>query len=343
MRGYSSRHVTLLSPDGGETRTIWVWGRYRRPDGLWNTHDYYRYLRAQPHGHVPFDAEFYRLLSGGWRVLKPGEAVPAAAPKGTSVVVGTTKTGDDTHGGDHASAEVPDSPNRAQRGKRSRGRKTGQRPECGVSLHRTGGDGVYTPTPIRRNTALSASAARSGELLAELVGQSALEVREGVKVHAERLLLALETGDDPLPALEWPRERPRLRILVTPDCSGSTQGWSGLGQAWALQLASIPDLDVVYIENFNGGFVGPLSQSARGLVEAVEVLIYLGDGDGYRLCQQYASWGATVVALDSYCANAENPRLSAERHDGGTLYWVDRVSAKCPATWALAVELCLGS
>jgi hypothetical protein len=148
----------------------------------------------------------------------------------------------------------------------------------------------------------------------------------------------LEIGDNPLPPLEDPDERPKLKILVTPDCSGSTQGWNGLGQAWALHLSRIPDVDVIYFTNVNGELREIEEDAAiQKLMESVDVVLYLGDGDGYELCRHYASNGATVLALDSYSASVAKPRLKIEKAGSGMLYWVDRVSAREPETWTRSI------
>jgi hypothetical protein len=186
------------------------------------------------------------------------------------------------------------------------------------------------------------SAARSAQLLSELVGRSVQKTVQGVTVDVERLLVALEVEDSPLPPLETPRERPRLRVLISPDSSGSTQNWSGLGKAWALEISKLPDVDVVYTDNFNGEFTEGL-QAEKHLTE-VDVMVYLGDSDGRDLCHRYAESGATVVALDCYSAWVANPRLAetSRKRGGGVLYWVDRCSAKEPDTWYKALKLVLG-
>lgn len=354
-RGYREK-VTLRSPSG-ESVTITVPGRRRRFDGtvavdLW----YHESAKRQ-------DRRFKRLLSAGWKVVSQN-GVPVAdedsdvgdeQKKHTDIVDGSTQSGNASHGGKHASAEVEDSQNAAKQGARSRKCRGGQkrrrnrnarfRERVRIQVQSTGqhgSAGVYAPQPLRVTPEILVSAERSAELLAELVGRSHIKVRRGVTVNAEQLLVALEIGDNPLPPLEDPDERPKLKVLVTPDCSGSTQDWSGLGQAWALHLSHIPDVDVVYFENFNGELWKVEGDAeTRKLIESVDVVLYLGDGDGYELCQRYASYGAIVAALDSYCANYANPRLRSETHGQGVLHWVDRVSAKEPDTWAKAIELCL--
>jgi len=99
---------------------------------------------------------------------------------------------------------------------------------------------------------------------------------------------------------------------------------------------------VIYFTNYNGELWGTTPDAAtRKLIESVDVVLYLGDGDGHELCKRYASYGATVVGMDSYCANSAKPRLKSETVGQGTLHWVDRVSAKEPSTWARSIELCL--
>jgi hypothetical protein len=220
--------------------------------------------------------------------------------------------------------------------------------------NQTGG-AVRAPQPLQVTRELLKSAEASAELLAELVGRSALKVQYSVTVNAEALLTALEIGDNPLPPLESPDERPKVRILVSPDCSGSTQSWNGLGQAWALHLSSFPDVDVSYVDNFNGEFdlwtrVGDAyvqsqtTEQVKELLGKMDIILYLGDGDGRKLCSDYARGGVTVLAFDTYCANAEKPRLKIEElGHGGHLYWVDRVSVKAPETWAQAIRLCLNT
>jgi len=204
--------------------------------------------------------------------------------------------------------------------------------------------GVYSPQPLQVSGKARESAKKSAELLAELVGRSSQKIIQGIDVDVEEFLIALEIGDNPIPPLERPRERPRLRLLITPDSSGSTQNWSGLGRAWALLLAKLPDVDVIYADNRNGEFWEIKQEREwQKLVSEVDVVIYLGDGDGRRMCHRYAESGATVVALDCHSARVAQPRLAGifRKPKGGTLYWVDRVSAKEPETWYKALTLIL--
>ena len=349
-RGYSGQ-VTLRSPSG-ESVTIKPPGRFKNSRGQ---------VVEQSYDPRHVGRRLRQLFSAGWKVVACN-GQPVSKPevgeeekKNIDLVVGTTQTGDASHGGNHASKEVRDSPNAAKQGEKSRKCRGGQKKRRDLSrafkarriqvqkAKFTGSVGVYSPQPLEENARLLASAERSAEFLAELVGRSHLKVRRGVSVNTEKLLIALEIGDNPLPPIEYPAERPKLRILVTPDCSGSCQGWSGLGQAWALHLSRIPDVDVTYVTNSNGEFWGIHKEDTPRLIEAVDVVLYLGDGDGRVLCERYASLGATVLALDCFAASVARPRLKSSNLGQGALYWVDRVCAKTPETWSRAIELCLAT
>lgn len=352
-RGLSGQ-VILKSPSGDEVIKIQVPGRRRNQGKVQVDEGWYESSRAKRRRQ---DKRFQRLLSQGWTIATPEGAakIGEEQKKNTSLVIGTTKSGDQSHGGDHASGEVEDSKNAAKRGKRSRGSRGGQKHRDGrnrqkgsakrkrIQVQNAGQNGsvaVYSPQPLQVSKAILEEAEASAELLAELAGRSHLKVKRGVTVDVDRLLIALETGDNPLPAIESPDERPKIKILVTPDCTGSTQNWSGLGCAWALHLSRDPDVDVIYYENFNGELRDvEQGKELEELLGSVDVVVYLGDGDGHELCTSYTQQGCTVIGLDSYCANRANPRLKTTRHNSGTMHWVDRVSAKEPETWTRALEL----
>lgn len=264
--------------------------------------------------------------------------------------------------GDQSSSELDsqseggsDRPSRGSRGGRSERRRAeraevrrlaAQAPPPQVSKPtRNGATSVLCLRPLDVSQGMRRAARKSAQLLAELIGRSTQKTVQGTQVQALDLLLALETGDNPLPALERPRLRPSLKVLITPDSSGSCQDWSGLGRAWALEVSKLPDVDVIYVENMNGQFMGAgyrvvADEAVDGMLREVDVVIYLGDGDGYDLCHDYASRGATVVALDSYCASVAKPRLrEVNRRGSGVVYWVDKVSNCDAATWFDGLKL----
>ena len=359
MTGYTGK-VTLRSPSG-ERRVIKVPGRW------WDDRD--RLLRPNDTGASAMhrDRMFRRHLSLGWVVessagmdRSDGRGGEEEKKKTSVVVTSAAKGGKQSHGGDHASREVKDSPNAAAKGRKpSRGKRSGarRRPKKEkvdfgrMSPRMTGNGGsVYAAQPMEPRPEILRSAEESATLLADLLGRSGLKVRSGISVHAEKLLVALETGDDPVPHLEHPDARPKMRVLVTPDCSGSTQSWNGLGQAWAAHLSVSPDVDVVYADNHNGEImIGNLNErgdpdaaAVRALLQTVDAIVYLGDGDGTNRCRNFVKeFGVTVVALDSYCASDPKPRMRTESYGGSTLYWVDRVSAWEPWSWTAALKLCL--
>lgn len=378
MRGYAGR-TTLRSPDG-HRETVTLPGRVRvRVGGQRQV----RPVRGRP-GRA--ERRFYRLLSAGWVVeatdrQQPGKDGAAASvqkpPEEVSQVApATSESSEATHGGSEATGEVPDSPNaaeqgqqpnghghgqqapqtspqqqpqRGQRGRRGQGQapRGQQRPAAVLRPQRTGSGQVWSPQPLTVTAQVRRQAHQSGQVLAQLVGaRGARAVPAGTRVDPAELMVTLETGDNPLPALERPQQRPRSRVLVTADSSASCQDWSGVGRAWAVQLAGLDDVDVVHVDNFNGRLVSPDGTplgDPGGLLDGVDVVVYLGDDDGRRLCGRYADAGALVVGLDNRCATVARPRV-AERvraRGGGELVWVDRVSARDPQTWTRALQLAL--
>lgn len=353
MPGYKG-WLTLVSPSG-ETKTIWLHGRTKYSGDAWPD----EVCRA-----TRYAREFYSLLSAGWKVRGRStaaevEAAPQAAEDGesgeedkkdTSEVDGSTKTGRQSHGGDHASGEVENSPNAAKNGKRPRGKRGGrghgqaqEAPKDGPPLRKHGSTGVYTFTGYKPTEEALRSAKESAELLARLIGRSALKIRAGTRVDTQRLVLGLETedADEVLKALDTPAEKRKLKILVSEDRSGSCSNWSAVGGSWAVQLATLPDVEVFHVENSNGMLMDMEHEEVVALLGNIDLMVYLGDRDGRRLCEQYASKGATVVAMDCYAACARNPRLRATKHGTGVLYWVDRVSSHHPEGWVQGLRMAL--
>lgn len=295
-------------------------------------------------------------VHGGQEATKDVTSSPNAADDGQSVTNRGARHG---LGGqdEDASQEASDTPDDAREEvrehqrdslpRRPRGRRGGrprrvssgsQAPDADDMLaSRRGGRGLHCRTPLEPSRRTQAAAAASAKLLKGLVGRAVNDTPSGTQVDAERLLLTLETGDNPLPALDVPRKRPRARVLISPDCSGSTQDWSGVGQAWAIAIAGADGLEVVYEENTNGELPEP-GDTAQ-LLAKVDLVVYLGDSDGHVLCHKYANQGATVIALDSYKASWANPRVREDvRTRSGRLLWLDRTSAKDPDTWTAALE-----
>ena len=306
-KGECSRHVRLIPPKG---KPRWT----------------------------DYEVQLAKLLSSGWKIVaiddqptRGSNPSPDAAPSEGSE---TKKAPPHT---DKQSAEKPLRGHRSQRKRpaevqpaRSKGSCNWMRPE-----------GRASPEALL-------AAEQAAGLLGELAGKASLKAQASRGIDVSGLLLALETGDNPLPFLESPIERPRARVLVTPDCSGSTQGWSWVARAWARALSSHPELEVAYVENCNGslykgnGSSGSFTEKEeRLLLGGLDLLVYLGDEDGRLLAEARARAGTLVIALDSFAASVQRPRLrSSER---GRLLWIDRVSAKAPLTWVEGLRLALKS
>lgn len=314
--------VTLVSPDGTQRIEVRIPGRQRQRGGYYynsspvpgSPHLAWRWNSRCAGKEAQLEKRFRRLLSRGWRV--------------------DTSTPETTGGGKGQGKNAGLGESQAQGRKRKGGNTS--------SVCRT------TPKATREELQ---SAKKSVELLRELAGRSAREVTfQGTTVDVEGLLVALEVGDNPLPFLEVPRERPQIRVLITSDISGSTQGWSGLSQAWAQHLTKLEGADIWHLLNYNGKFLfedmylGEIENmpfdEMLSFLPRFDLVVYLGDTDGFELCKAYAQQGATVVGLDCYCANEANPRLALDKQHP-RLYWVDRVSAKEPNTWYQALKLVL--
>src|SRR4030042_3237127 len=122
QRGYRG-NVTLLSPSG-ESVTIKVPGREKCGSSV----SLYTFWYSNNKVAEREDFVFRRHLSAGWKVVaqdgppihqEDGE-VGEEEKKDTNLVIGTTRSGNASHGGNDASAEVEDSPNAAKHGMRLR-------------------------------------------------------------------------------------------------------------------------------------------------------------------------------------------------------------------------------
>ncbi len=359
--------MILVSPEGTKSTYVHVPGRRKKNGTVAVVLDF----NNDPAKSHRQNRAFCRLLSKGWKVVantcsladakakvkEYEKKIREEEKKQTSLVDGSKKTGSKSHGGDHASGEVENSPNAYDKGNRKRYLRRGKRGERrGKRNNQSSGQpffqqterrnrnrGVYAPQRLKFQEDIIKEAQKSSELLYELTGASNFKVKKGVVVNTEELLINLEIGANPLPALEAPDEKQKIRVLITPDFSGSTQQWSGLGAAWAHLLAQDENIDSLYLENFNGSFQvkkGEIKkEEIENLLGRIDLLIYLGDRDGYELCKRYAQQGVkTVVGFDSYSARVANPRVRKNSVGPGTLYWVDRVSVKSPETWTQGLK-----
>src|SRR3989339_705731 len=225
-RGY--RGSILMESPTGERRTVQIPGRIATeydPITAWRTNKKHITLTTswmrdeEKKRRIRLDQAFNRLLSAGWKVVKSSpnlqdgthdndNASDDEEKKNTDSVIGTTLSGDKSHGGNHASGEVADSPNRAQRGcrggrsKNSKSDRIQQKKEsdqekkqAAYPMKQYDGSGIYAPQQMRISSESIASMESSAELLKKIIGQSEIKMSQGIEIDSEKLLIALETGD----------------------------------------------------------------------------------------------------------------------------------------------------
>lgn len=214
--------------------------------------------------------------------------------------------------------------------------------------------GIYSYSEITFNSKVYSAARKSAELLSNFVGKSQAMIEYGVKPDIPDFLIRLKGGDNPLPSLERPNERPKMKVMITPDCSPSTQPWNGLACAWAIMLAKNPDLDVLYCVNSNGDPVKVSSEKYLTLMRSSDIIIYLGDSDAMSHNKEWArDFGLHVICLSSvhtsigvvpqWKIKQNKVHLIVQKYGRGVLRYATGVSDKDPRTWARALNLCLNS
>lgn len=210
--------------------------------------------------------------------------------------------------------------------------------------------GIYSYSEVVFNAQVYHAAKKSAEVLSNFLGKSQAMIEYGIRADIPDLLIRLEDGDNPIPALEIPQNRPKMKIMISPDCSPSTHDWNGLACAWAIMLAKSPDLDVLFCVNSNGEPVKISSERYLTLMRSSDIIIYLGDADGMSHNKEWArEYGQHVIALSS--ANHSIGTVPPHKHDKvhlivqkygrGILRYVTGVSSKDPRTWVKALNLCM--
>ena len=145
------------------------------------------------------------------------------------------------------------------------------------------------------------------ELLKQIVQTTSdKKFKKPRKPDALKIWQALKTGENPLPYLDVPQKKRQLKVLATPDISGSCQNFSHLSQGFALVLAKMEDVAVTYIENHNGQLIGIewTKEKSAQFCSAQDIVFYLGDDDCVENALIAAEKGATFIAFSSYRANA---------------------------------------
>ena len=145
------------------------------------------------------------------------------------------------------------------------------------------------------------------ELLKQIVQTTSdKKFKKPRKPDALKIWQALKTGENPLPYLDVPQKKRQLKVLATPDISGSCQNFSHLSQGFALVLAKMEDVAVTYIENHNWQLIGIewTKEKSAQFCSAQDIVFYLGDDDCVENALIAAEKGATFIAFSSYRANA---------------------------------------
>lgn len=265
--------------------------------------------------------------------------------KGGKGDIEKTNTGDGASGKKAEDKKVTKKTRRSKRSRRGNNNKKNTKVPTVEVAKMTGPSAVNVLTQDVTDLNLK-EVRKASDLLKELIGRASQnKTKFSTKLWEMEFLMALETGDNPIPYLDMPAQKRTSRVLITPDCSGSCQNWSGLSKAFAKSLLNEPDLDVIYIENNNGRFF--LEDGYRGMDVSLKDIVkvhgdfdfvfYLGDGDGYNTMCEFAKSGTRCVMFDSYCASFENPKIAVEC--GGGLYHVWSVSTESVASWVEGLQL----
>jgi hypothetical protein len=248
----------------------------------------------------------------------------------------------------HRTAEERQADRRAEQAREAR-------QSSGANTVGSSGEGQGTRRNVRGERSADASntsyaAQKAAKLLSEIESTKTnrTKTRSGTEVDKEELVEALSTGTDPRPALNSPRERGRLSVVLSPDNSPSTAAWSRTANDFAQVLSSMPNTDATVIPNSNGewnierGDAGNHTAMSQRMQDA-DVLLYMGDKDGEQSVKQLAADGHTVIALNGNTTSSSSgdtePYVEyVERTPrGGAVYWVSGVPVDNPDKWTAAM------
>jgi len=370
----SFRKVLLISSDGNQKISMSLSSRsysYKNDSRYKNDTWYQRSLAKDLRDHK----RYRDLLSRGWQVIAtwdyiydPKDPYKKDWKKFTQEVDGSTRMGDQTHGDEHNSGEVAHKaekktleqrepslekeslddnsesstkPKRGRRGGRGNRQKAHKKETLQRHSEKSSNSPVYSYQPIQVNKKLKESVKASAKLIKELVGKSIHTCESSYDIDIEGLMVAIEIGEDPTPYLEIPEQKPRMRILVTPDCSGSCQDWSGVAQGWALELQSIPGIEVFYVENCNGEMLCN-KETKEDLIKKQDIIIYLGDGDNDQI-RDLSKTGCTIISINNVCSSYSGVQVAQfEKYPKGGVYIeLYKVHASNPDDWTEAIKLAI--
>lgn len=122
---------------------------------------------------------------------------------------------------------------------------------------------------------------------------------------------------DVTPAIEEDLETESApKVLLSVDRSGSCHGNSDVSAAISEKLQE--QVEAVSVDNVNGSFFDLDLEESKKLSKDCDLVIYIGDMDGYELLSALADNGVTVILLDTTSHNRRDPYVKEKR--GGFLH-----------------------
>jgi len=281
----------------------------------------------------------------------------------------------DVHGGDNASKEVEESPNSADDGSEDKKEsdQKGENGEDGEGEPsnpdgENGEDGEGEPSnPDGENGEVSSesddnsyiepSEDSSTGYRGKPVDDKSLRFTKGIRAFNELMLNLVGDSQDPqfterfspakyiqyrnekrsiIPALHHHIElESKVKVLVTPDMSGSTVGWSSISQQLAKHFKKgISNADVTIIDNFNGyisnkGYHNtPSYNDTISTLSKYDIVLYLGDTDAEEILTspEMAKVETQIICLDNSYSNVGDVRLVNQQNPN--TIWINGVSVK---------------
>lgn len=292
------------------------------------------------------------------------KGVPEYAPKGTPEVrPATTRTSNDVHGGDNASGEVPDaqqssgSPAGGDQDKKEKtsgevpDEKNGERKKRvhrgkkkKKTPHRSqiqwgGGNEIFSPPGFRKPSESEKKAAQeAANIFLKWLGTG--EPKEEEEFDLLGFVKAVQIGEDLRPYIQSDIEREEtVRILITPDQSGSTCSWSDVSTAFAYALQEQGKklgVSVALIPNFNGTPVISDQDVSWSEIERVDVVLYLGDNDAMESIQKVPA--NRIIALSNVYSSVRDgePRIC---QDIPGVIWVEGVAGRDVTSFTKALKI----
>lgn len=301
--------------------------------------------------HNTMNSQIAEILSNGGRLSYTwqGWSLPFSllykeAKKETDeVALATIKQSHEKHGGDHASKEVKNSPNPVNDGKQIR--KRGKRGGASKAAKRTqanrdamiasigNGNSYAPPSRLIDNPGIRHYAKKIASVLSTWAGTNTQEASEEERFDVLGFIKATETGEDLRPYIEAEFEEDSVKVLVTPDFSGSCSWCSKITGAFARELSKTTGIDVTYVENCNGY---PFSKDGweldwRDIPASFDCVIYVGDYDAIDQMEYLYSSGKAkkIIALSNYGCNHNTPQVDREFSHHNVI-WVTHVNGNDP-------------